>query len=553
MVSGIAATLLSLFPNLSPNEVRARLFSSTLPHTNHGNSLFGLVSLKNSLIEPSVPVWWPEFKHLNHLVANPTPLTISVTRIGGPTLPAKLSLRIDQKLHQTITVSETDSLGVFQFQPTLKAAAQDNRMDFEITIESKGQPTQTFKHQASLFQDTQLFKKTPHTFIVSDESKSNLRKINSYPPISSAQNYYSRKLTPEGVAIRIIRPFDRIVEKPILFRSLKTIKDVLSIDMNQDGILDQVIIGYGTQDQEDTLELHLLNQHGAPLFETGSRWWVALRSLPSHFREQDFSSLNSWSMVQNKRVPCSEGLSPLFPPELRPDIFTDERAIKLRRNCLVPVGSATTHSTPLTVITIDDEASATKTRHDFPDFSERKEDLNNESTWLLSRLSQWNGSLIQDHEANDRARHYEWLEAYNPIQQWLGSTQNSFFDFHFFASQFDLIAFRSNPGKMANKFSIPMDWEGVIQSLHLIPHTNQVAIFVDATKQGGSTAFQATFDLLNSEWKRPVSSAWAVPRGCVAQQPFPNTNSITFPFVCDSPSDFKSGVEFFWIEVPLEK
>ena len=340
-VSAQAAILKALIPNITPDEIQARLSASTKA-VKWGKKFAqnGVTDISASLAIKPQPVLRPNFKNI-YVV----PFTMS-DRVFKISLPIKnfwmpsVNVKVDVSLDSSnlslnassfdlgaVATGESKTLDIVgQIQNT--DARREARLIVKVTTNGR---VETFSQQIVLTRQLindpdvstypiTLASSRPQLTIASIES---LRGNDAYPDY-----VFNEPADDTGVAVKLIRWKNGsfVEERPIEIVGAKAVKWILRVDLNYDGLSDYVIESVGQTGDKKWIQLTYLNHNLQPLF--GHQADLRIQAEGAVIDEKALSNTLSWTTAQTPYGPMA---MPVFVTEgslpkadINPDPFEFE-------------------------------------------------------------------------------------------------------------------------------------------------------------------------------------------------------------------------------------
>lgn len=296
-VSGVAAVLRLLWPEMPIQEIKARLSSSATnldEYNSQKTTKFGLLNMRAALKDTSFESFSPDFKNL---------LEIDVKESGDFTfrLPFIEPLR---DLHQVKMELELDGKGaqlkqsVFSFKKIeafkkltldLEGEIQDWYMDshMNLTLKVSAEGERLFQGQTNLAFSRSILKaqgikrhimRGVHPQIVSffgrQQKGSRMRRVSDVKNSAQGPEWFFIDPRVQSGAKSAVDILALSAEGPktqrLITPKFDKLLSVFKADINQDGQSDYMVYALGKSRQ--ALSLSVYNQQGEPLFSPGHHW-----------------------------------------------------------------------------------------------------------------------------------------------------------------------------------------------------------------------------------------------------------------------------------------
>ncbi|TDJ07538.1 MAG: hypothetical protein E2O68_03450 [Deltaproteobacteria bacterium] len=314
-IAGMAGVLKSIYPDISEDELKARIFLGArninefyfekIKYASHG-----LAHLGNSINVTESPMIRPIFKGVNSLALKGQDLLLplEIKNFWGNATDVKakiISLASHISLEQTEFDLESMASGeikTIELKGIVTDTTQDHNFEFsvEITVNDK---TSIFKHIIKLVKDIDSEKRVVslnlegQTF---DEKKLQRKGKYKFPALKTATDplfqsknpvyYYGSKIK-EGFELTIFKnqggAFKAQEVKPFIPKALNVLSFIM-VDINYDGKLDYYIRSLAKDDKGQYLVYSFFGQDGLPLYGENSHFRFEPKSVILNLRKINF-------------------------------------------------------------------------------------------------------------------------------------------------------------------------------------------------------------------------------------------------------------------------
>jgi cell wall-associated protease len=280
-VSAQAAILKALVPSITPDEIQARLVSTTKAVKWADKfAMNGVTDVSAALAVSAHPVVRPVFKNIYQVPFTMEDRTfkfaLPVKNFWSASNDVKVELSFDSNNLSldssfvalgAVATGETKILNISgRIQST--DARREARLFVKITASGR---SETFSQQIVLTRQLQNDRdvKTYPITLNSPNAKLNLASIRSVRNNEPYPDYvYADPSDDTGIALKLVRwkngSFSE--EKPVELPGAKAVLFALRVDVNYDGISDYVIASVGQTDDKKWIQFSYLNQNLQPVF-----------------------------------------------------------------------------------------------------------------------------------------------------------------------------------------------------------------------------------------------------------------------------------------------
>jgi subtilisin family serine protease len=350
MVAAVAAVLKSAYPNISMNELKARLLSSGAALPTADAALYGNIHLKHALDAQPQPVYLPNFKPMGEVVVDEKSLSVSgqvaVTNLWLPANGVSAQITVNGKSAGSIIVDAIASGQSFSvpWQYTYGSLEEPAALRLNLTISDKNGTSKEFAMDLSAeravlnMSSTKIVAIPPTSdgtapnWLINENGYNflNMNKVGAYALKPGLPIYYVQPTDNRGRPILdsrgapLLELFDPSkAPSPIALLNIPGvyfITQVLHMDVNRDGHMDWVVVG--TDANSSFLQFSFMNEAFQPLWGTPdtSTWRTtsAVDQAPFHNMmlysdyntgqrprsSRSFSSPGTWLQSNGKLVPC---------------------------------------------------------------------------------------------------------------------------------------------------------------------------------------------------------------------------------------------------------
>ncbi len=252
-VSGAAAILKGIFPQISTSELRARLLFGAQSSSSEAFSLKGLINIKKSVEAPTSQIIIPVFKTLDHITFNRATKTFSLPVTIQNLGDAKnVNVSVNSKnIHVSLNAATQTATLAANSSQTLQFAGTINNVDGSATLPYEVKISGVvFEHQVQLTRNLNNDSAVRTVTINTQENIEtlNLSSVRTYGIRNVDPEYWSAEKIDEGLKVRIYRLNSMQLSEagsfvlPNVSELLADIS-VLRIDANYDGQMDYLVGG----------------------------------------------------------------------------------------------------------------------------------------------------------------------------------------------------------------------------------------------------------------------------------------------------------------------
>lgn len=337
-VSGAAAILKGIYPNISNQELRARLLASAQASTQKSFTLKGLLNISEAVNLKNPQLVLPNFKSLDYVSVSPNlkfSLPVTIENLG---------------VAQTVSVSvrsENAGIKLSGFKKTLNLAGNSSQvlniegqvndinssstLRYEVEILRASQSTK-YEHQIQIVRNIENDINV-RSFVVDSNTqvnRLNLSSVRTYGVRKAAPEYWTSKKVDQGLIVSVYR-----LSKTHLFEAgsilLPNVAEllggisVLRVDLNYDGKLDYLIGGLVRDDKGEiqALQYSYINSDIKEMFGSFSHMVLNYEGVEPSLKGLRFGQVLS-KELGSVAVPVffSEGAIPKA--DRNPDVFAFE-------------------------------------------------------------------------------------------------------------------------------------------------------------------------------------------------------------------------------------
>ncbi len=344
MVVGVAATVKSIYPNISADELEARLYlsASAIPVASAG--LYGNVNLKKAIDALPQPVYHPEFKNFDEKtnrteILDELPVDEDTLQVHG-NIPVKnlwaaatgvqVEVSVNGKNAGSAQADQLGSGGMMNVPWTYQFASLDESSDLNIVLhvsDSSG-TAKDFAIRATAVRDMSKIKSTqvfavPQTQAgdwVGQTSNgtlvSRVNTVDNYPREAGAPRYfeeYSTSNYTDGDVLNIYDPSTSALMTQVKVPGIRKIQQVVRIDLAGDGKKDWVIVGFDQDPQGRSTPanycFYFLDSNFQPFYGSisSSLWQIKLSNTGGQNPSQNYALAGSWIQSGGKLLPSFLG------------------------------------------------------------------------------------------------------------------------------------------------------------------------------------------------------------------------------------------------------
>ncbi len=336
IVSAIAGTLRSVYPNISLAELRARIFLSSdgapILKTKDNSSLFGLVHLARAISVTARPVFYPHFKGFDEVSVDEVSLIASgkilVENLWAPATAVSGKVFVNGKLAGQAHIKKLSAGQSFAVDWEYKFSSLEEsslpKMILQISYAAGGAQTfaldLTCVRKISKIARQKVLRLTevdPASWLPSSNGfyYSTLRNITTYGESSGAPRYYFVSGGDEnGSDLQIFDPTIKNPVNKVRIPEIQKVFQVLRIDLRHDGNMSWVVTGTRRTANQAYFVFYFMDANFKKLHSTNSAstWQYSLESNFGGLVPRDYSLPGSWIEGASGLIPCffANGLLP---------------------------------------------------------------------------------------------------------------------------------------------------------------------------------------------------------------------------------------------------
>jgi cell wall-associated protease len=330
-VAAVAAAIKSVYPGISPEEVKGRIFSSAVPLVKNQNSLYGIVNLKKALAQTTQTAFWPSFRSLGTILINEKDLSVqgnlSVQVLSAKVTNGLAQISINGKAAGQIKIVSAAN-GTISIPWNYKFDSLDDAGDlfFKVSLTDDSNLTKVFKfktlasrkmkeisanktYTAPGTQSSEWIMKNPFTHYIP-----NLKKVdNIFAPMSAPIYFRQSAVDNNGSAVQLFDTSGALPPMTITVPGIQQLREIVAADILGDGRRDLVAIGVDGNNQY--LEFYFLNPQGQPLgtvsesvwrvpLDSNSLWKLSAKDENYLGVLTDYTGAASWISLKSRLVPA---------------------------------------------------------------------------------------------------------------------------------------------------------------------------------------------------------------------------------------------------------
>lgn len=325
LVSAAAATIRSAYPNISLDELKARLLASSAALPKQNTSLYGMVHLKHALEAAPQAVFLPDFKGNDSVTVDEKNLQaqgqISVRNLWADSNETRVEVTVNGqsagnatpgtvKSGQSVVVpwrysfSSLDDSSLLQIKVRVSnTSGLDRSFTLELpAVRSTGQMQSA--QSVALSGSNWIGSAFGHLY-------SRFNQVPFYPSRNSAPAYY--QLTASSIQGSSFQIFDPASTTPVKSVSIPGIAylnkippQLIRLDANFDGKLDWVAVGLAQDAKATYLQFYFMNADFQPLYGSAdaSTWKLAIDARFAQILVRNYATSGSWVRSGNQLVPA---------------------------------------------------------------------------------------------------------------------------------------------------------------------------------------------------------------------------------------------------------
>jgi hypothetical protein len=347
-VSAQAAILKALIPNATPDEIQARLISTTkAAKWGEKFAMNAVTDVSAALAAKPQPVIRPIFKNVYQvgftMQDRTFKLSLPVKNYWAAASDVKVEVAVDSK-NLTLDRSGSQALGTLAKGETKTLAisgriqSTDARREARLAVKiTAGGRSEIFSQQivlTRLLQDDRDVKTYPIALQTARpqlalSSIKSVRENESYPDYVFAEN-----ADDSGIQLKLVRWKNGAFaeERPVLLPLAKGVLFALRVDVNGDGASDYVIASVGQTGEEKWIQFSYLNERLQPIFGRQQDLRVKVEGAVI---DEDAMKTLAWTKADTPygkiSMPVFQTAGGLPKADLNPDPFAFERNTKQER------------------------------------------------------------------------------------------------------------------------------------------------------------------------------------------------------------------------------
>jgi hypothetical protein len=325
-------TVLSIYPAISTDELKARILASARPTPENGIALYGLVNLKRAIDMKSKVVYLPHFKAVEDPVVDEKTLsvnsTIEIENLWAPAKNFVAQVFVNNRLSgesQSAFVESGRLVSIpwhYAFKSTDESSIVNVRLhisDFSGTEKDFFLKLTTTRavNNLKLAREISLPGMQPEVWVSNNNGSLSLKtneeqyddrnfEVKTYPSDVGPKSFYQvLSSDSQSVTIQVFDPTNDTPANVMTIPGIQKINEILKIDIKGDGQKAWVITGLGQGDPQHVFfQFYFLDQKFQPLWGNG---------IPSQWRISNFDGQNlvrsygvpgSWIRDGASLVPC---------------------------------------------------------------------------------------------------------------------------------------------------------------------------------------------------------------------------------------------------------
>lgn len=325
LVSAVAATIRSAYPNISLDELKARLMSSASALPKADSSLYGSINLKRALEAEPQAIIVPDFKEIDAVNVDESTLQahghigfknlwkdsvatqIEITvngRSAGSSKPGTLRSGSSVVVPWSYTFTSLDESSLLQIKVRVTNAAGMDR-SFAVELPAVRSTEQLSESQTVQLSGTNWIGSTfGHLY-------SRFNQVPFYPARNGLPSYYQLTASNnQGSSFQIFDPTNATPVRSVSVPGIAYINNVppqlIRLDANLDGKLDWVAIGLAQDPKGIYLQFYFMNADFQPLYGTAaaSTWRLAIDAKFAQLLVRNYAAAGSWVRSGSQLVPA---------------------------------------------------------------------------------------------------------------------------------------------------------------------------------------------------------------------------------------------------------
>jgi subtilisin family serine protease len=325
LISGIAATLRSIYPDISLNELKARLFASGSELPQADAALYGLAHLDRAIRAQPQAVYVPEFKGVDAVSIDEASLTaqgqFTVTNLWAPAQNVKAQILINGKDAGDVSADQLASGGRLSvpWKYQFSSLEESSQLHFAMRVSDSTGKTKSFSielpavRSAEKVGAAQARALPPANWIGANLGKlySRFVQVQDYPALPRLPAYYQIiGANGQGSSYQLFDPAQpnplQILNVPGITVVGKVFPQVIRMDANGDGKLDWMVAGVAREKDQLYYQFYFVNSSLQPLWGNvdNSSWRVLVDSRYASMLPRNYAAPGSWIKSGDKLLPA---------------------------------------------------------------------------------------------------------------------------------------------------------------------------------------------------------------------------------------------------------
>lgn len=324
LISGIAATLRSIYPDISLNELKARIFASSSDLPQADAALYGSARLNRAIEAQPQAVYLPQFKGMDAVSVDEATLSaqgaFTVTNLWSLAQNVKAQILINGKAAGDASADQLasgDRLTVpwkYQFA----SLEESSQLHFEMRVSDSSGKAKSFTFElpavraAEKISTAQAQPLPPANWIGSNLGKlfSRFTQVQDYPALPRLPAYFQIiGANDQGSSYQLFDPSQstslQVLNVPGITVVGKLLPQVIRIDANGDGKLDWLVAGVAKDKGQLYFQFYFVNSSLQPLWGSvnNSSWRVLIDGRYAAML-RNYATPGSWIKSGDKLLPA---------------------------------------------------------------------------------------------------------------------------------------------------------------------------------------------------------------------------------------------------------
>jgi hypothetical protein len=346
-VSAAVAVLKSVFPNITSDEIKARLFASSKNDLNWGNkfALNGLVQMASAIEIKPQTVIRPVFKELDQIYINPYDKKFSIDlpiknywKASGPVQIQISSLNSNvsfvNRSYSLEKINSQDEISI-HVRGYVHDLLKDNSLRFSVSIHHDGKE-ETYTHESTLSLRTEQIRG-----LKAYKNISNVKSVLDFEDFNEDAEFYSQSKTDKGIEVSVYRfeGGELIARDPMFIPNATDLYPyfgVVRVDMDFDGVSDYFISAIVKENKEVHIKHFIFNKNLTAKYNQLSEWDFKDEGVLIHQPSVDFVKWNSRELGA-VAVPIFWSKGKIPEMDQNPDPFERQSSIDKGLYYLIPL------------------------------------------------------------------------------------------------------------------------------------------------------------------------------------------------------------------------